>query len=541
MSDAPVAAPVDPLTQIRESTKVLIDEERYTDANELALSALESVLHRNRDLELLVRKLRRECLGKTSERIDPAQLELLFEELKRIGDDAAASDNEEGDEAQLNKEIEAAKKDLKPSKRKRKKRGDWLSPEAPRKVHAVEPAPELLVCSTCSDPKSRIGVDVTRRVVFVPGSFIEHEYQLGKYACNKCKDSVATASAPPQVLARCAADSSLLAHVAVSKFVDHMPLTRLSRSYERLGASIPVSTLADWVAGVGDLLEPVVDKLMERVLGAYIVRTDATGLKVFDTERPKNIQHGSMWCYVGDDRDVVFRYTETGEGKTGPWKVLAGRTGYIQADAHSVHDRLFNGKVATAVECGCWAHARRKFFDLHESDFRAAYPLKQINQIFRVEKLAKLKQLSPDERLKLRQARTQGYLDKLTRWLTKLTASEPPSSNLAKAAAYCINQWTALTRFMEDGQIEADNTLCERQIRDLAVGRKNFLFAGSHDAARRIARIYSLTRTCAMHGVKPWPYLTDVLTRLAGDWDPSRLDELLPDRWQDLHAKPAAE
>ena len=149
--------------------------------------------------------------------------------------------------------------------------------------------------------------------------------------------------------------------------------------------------------------------------------------------------------------------------------------------------------------------------------------------------------MSPDERLKLRQARTQKYLDKLTRWLTNLSTSEPPSSNLAKAAAYCVNQWTALNRFMEDGRIEVDNTLCERQIRDLAVGRKNYLFAGSHDAAKRIARIYSLTRTCAMHDVKPWPYLTDVLTKLAGGWDPSRLDELLPDRWQTLHAKTAAE
>ena len=383
-----------------------------------------------------------------------------------------------------------------------------------------------------------IGEDVSRRLEYVPASFVEHEYHRAKYACGTCQDGVTTAPAPPQVLERSAAGASLLAHVVVSQYADHTPLHRLSRIDARSGVEIPVSTLADWTAGVGDLVAPLVERLAQRVLAAAIVRTDATGLKVLDPQSPEHIQRGSIWAYVGDDRDVLFRYTPTGAGATGPWNFLAGRTGYIQADAANVFDRLFDGQVATAIELGCWAHGRRRLVALQDTDCRVAYPLKLIGRLYRIEHLADAQQLTPEARVALRQERSAPVLEKLSHWFVATQQSEPPSTELAKAAAYALNHWTALTRFVADGRVSLDNNLCEQQLRAIALGRKNYLFAGSHDAARRAAALYSLTRICAQYGVPPLPYFTHVLTKLASGWPVARLEELLPHRWPALAGSP---
>ena len=246
-----------------------------------------------------------------------------------------------------------------------------------------------------------------------------------------------------------------------------------------------------------------------------------------------------MWGYIGDDRDVVFRYTPTGKGATGPWDFLGKRKGYIQADASNVFDRLFNGRVTTAVELGCWAHARRRLVALQDMDCRVAYPLKLIARLYRIEHLADARGLTPEGRADLRKERSKPVLEKLKRWYLTTRTSEPPSTDLAKAARYAVNHWDALTRFVDDGRINLDNNLCEAQLRDIALGRKNYLFAGSHDAARRAAGLYSLTRTCAQYGVPPLAYFTDVLTKLANGWSMDRLDELLPHQWHLV--TPAAE
>ena len=230
----------------------------------------------------------------------------------------------------------------------------------------------------------------------------------------------------------------------------------------------------------------------------------------------------TTWC---------FAILPPGEGATGPWEFLAGRTGYVQADAASVFDRVFNGRVASAVEVGCWSHARRKLTELQDRDCRVAYPLKLIARLYRLEHLADAKGLSPDERVALRQERSPPVLEKVRRWWAATYASEPPASDFAKAAAYMTNHWIALTRFVQDGRLKLDNNLCEQQLRAIALGRNNFLFFGSHHAAERAAVLYSLTRTCALHGVSPLVYLTDVLRKLAAGWPQSRIDELLPGSW----------
>jgi transposase len=525
------------LAQVREAAVGLVADGRPEEALEFLLSALAAVLKKSRELELLLARLRR--VGRSSERVDPKQLALLFAELlEQAGSEPEAPDPEA--EARADAELEA---EIEREQELRRQRGEkerqasrsWRTHGVKREVHLLEVPVEDRTCSRCGREQKKIGTDISRVLEYVPGYFVEHEYHREKRACGTCKRGVTTAAAPAKVIERGAADASLLAHVVVSKHVDHCPLHRLHRVYARSGATIPVSTLSDWVGEVAERIEPLVDRIAARILhNAYVVRTDATGLKVLDPSSPEHIQRGTIWGYIGDDTDVVFRYTPTGEGASGPWEFLAGRRGYIQADAANVFDRLFNGQAASAVEVGCWAHGRRRFVALQDTDCRVAYPIKLIGRIYRIERLADIKELSAEQRAALRRERSAPVLNPLHRWLVCTLAMEPPSSELAKAAGYVLNHWTALTRFLDDGRLSLDNNLCERQLRDIALGRKNFLFAGSHEAARRIAALYSLMRTCAQHGVPPQPYLTDVLRKLAAGWED--LHELLPDRWEPIRA-----
>jgi transposase len=524
------------LAQIRESAQALLAQGKVDETCEFFLAALDAVLVKNRELELLVRKLRRERLGRHTERLDARQIALLFDTLLAQGvtPEPVDPEAEAREDAVLDREIADAEQAAGTARRRRKTRKaepGWRPTGVERQVRIIEVPAENQTCPTCQDRMGCIGVDVTRRLTYVPGHFVEEESHRQKWACPRCKDAVITAPAPPQVLARSAADASLLAHVVVSKFADHTPLHRLHRIYARSGADIPVSTLADWVAGVGRLVEPLVERLAARVRAAYIVRTDATGLKVLDPGCADHVEMGSIWVYVGDDHDVLFRYTPTGEGATGPWTFLAGRTGYVQADAATVFDRLFTGQAARAIEVGCLAHGRRKLIALQDMDCRVAYPLTLLARVYRIEHLADARGLAPDDRAALRRDRTAPVLERLHRWCGLTRAQEPPGTDLAKAAGYFVNHRTALTRFLDDGRLSPDNNLCESQLRDIALGRKNFLFAGSHDAARRAAGLYSLLRTCAQHGVPPLPYLTDVLTKLPAANTVAQLDALLPPRW----------
>ena len=526
------------LRQIRESAEALRAEGKVEEAFEFFLSALEAVLRKTRDLELLVAKLRREGAGKRSERIDPGQLQLLFEALcsqRSEADPAATMDPqaEAREDAALDEEITEAEQARKPDQNSGKGRGHRVrTGTLPCQVHHHEVPEAERRCTQCGEAKEQIGEDVSHTLEYVPGHFMEHQHHHPKYACGKCKEGVTTAPGPDKIIERSPAEASVLAPVVVSKIVDHCPLHRLHRIYERSGVDLPVSTLSEWMGKVADLCQPLVERLTEKTLAAYLNQTDATGVRVLDPESPENIERGTMWCYVGDERNVVFRYTPTGEGATGPWEFLAGRTGYVQADAASVFDRVFNGRVASAVEVGCWSHARRKLTELQDRDCRVAYPLKLIARLYRLEHLADAKGLSPDERVALRQERSPPVLEKLQRWWAATHANEPPASDFAKAAAYRMNHWIALTRFVQDGRLKLDNNLCEQQLRAIALGRNNFLFFGSHRAAEQAAVLYSLTRTCALHGVSPLVYLADVLRKLAAGWPQSRIDELLPGSWQ---------
>ena len=494
-----------------------------------AVSGLGQRLTRSEYLAVLRR------LQRSSEQLDPRQLELLAEQAE--ADDAAASD---GDADQADELVDGEVEELiDGQERAEPSRSGGRNPlpeSLPRTVCEHDVGADELSCPSCGSERVEIGREVREVLDVAPVRFVVRRHERIKRACRSCGDSgVVTAPPPSGELERVLAGPRLLAHVVSCKYDAHLPLHRLQRLYRVMGAPVAASTLGGWTARVAEELKPVARALWDELRSMPVVGTDASGLRVLDRDAPEGVTMGTMWCYVGygagDTKLCAYRYAPTGTGADGPWTHLAGQTGYVQADAANVFDRLFNGKAAHAVEVGCWAHARRKLHELLDADPRVAKPLQRIARVYRAEKAATVSGMSPQERLGLRHRVSRKHVDWLQRWLTATSGREPPRGGLGKACRYWMNHWEALTRFLEDGRIELDNTGVERQIRALALGRKNYLFAGSHRAAERAAVLYTLIRSCDLAGVEPTDWLEDVLVRLADGWPQSRIAELLPHRF----------
>jgi transposase len=350
---------------------------------------------------------------------------------------------------------------------------------------------------------------------------------------------IRTIPAPPTIIPGGMAGNDVLAIVVIRKCDEHMPLHRQHRVYLReLGVDLPVSTLADWVSSVAQALRRLYELILARVLSCYLVQTDSTGMRVLDAG-PDHVHRGHFHVYLGRSdveegvpHYIALVYTSTGDAEAGPWKTLAGRTGYVLADASNSFDRLFNGKVASAVEVGCNAHARRKLVE-NELDPRVAYPLQLIRRVYRLETLADEKGLTWQERTQFRQERSKPLMDKLQRYYVKLLASPDATKTdpVCQATHYSINHWTALTRFLDDGRLPLDNNLAEAVFRYLRLGENNFLFAGSDRAAEELAIIHTVLGSARAHGLNQFEYLCDVLDRLSYPMTLDQVAELLPHRW----------
>lgn len=389
-----------------------------------------------------------------------------------------------------------------------------------------------MCCPCCQAERTVIDHEDSEVLEIEPMRFKVIRYRRQKVACKSCRDG-GVVVAPPgdRVWDRTLAGPHLLSQLVVSKFEDHVPINRFRTMAQRIGVDIAESTLSAWVARVGEDLVPLEEACWNELWQAFLIRTDASGIPVLDREHENGIVRGTMWCYVGDDRIVSFRYTEDANGSSGPWSALAGREGYVQADAANVFDALYDGREATAKEVGCWAHCRRKFWKLKDDDPRAEHGVQLIARLYRVETLADVQAMTPEERRALRQQRSVPALERIKHWLGKMERTSTPKSEMAKAARYGLKHWGALTRFLDDGRLGLDNNFCELQIRSLAIGRRAWLFAGSHRAARNSARLYGLLRTCAVNRVNPEEWLEDVLWKLGRGWPESRLKELLPQHW----------
>lgn len=385
-------------------------------------------------------------------------------------------------------------------------------------------------CDGCGKDLHLVGEETSERYEFVPAVMKVIEDVRLKYACD-C--TMKRADKPAQPIEKSTAGASVLAQVIVSKFADHLPLHRQERIFERYGVEISRKTMGGWMAQSGERLSVLYDAAKRILLQSKVIGTDDTGVKVLDPSL-NFARTGRIWPYVGDiDHPVVvYDYTAT-RGRNGPAKFLEGYTGYLQADAYVVYDAFFK-PARGLIEVGCMMHARRYFFKALDSDQQRMGPaLHLIARLYAVEDRAR--GLSGQERLELRKRLSVPVMDKLKQYLVKIREEVLPKSPAYRAVRYMLNQWEALTRFLNVGDLEIDNGATERANRDIAVGRGNWTFFGSDAGGRTAAILMSFIATCKRNGVEPFAWFRDVLSRIATH-PINRIEELLPHNWKTLAA-----
>jgi transposase len=417
------------------------------------------------------------------------------------------------------------------------------------------------VCPCCQTPRLRIGTETSEQLDYQPASLFVVEHVRFKYVCPQCvlvadpvanpdaPSPVVTAPKPAQPIDKGLPGPGLLAHVIVSKFVDHLPLHRQVPILARHGLQLSRSTLCDWMAAAADLLTPLYTLLRTQVLESRTIHTDDTKIPVQEPgqERTKS---GRLWVYIGDREHAatIYDYTPT-HARDGPATFLKNFKGYLQADAANLYDRIYGS--GAIVEVGCWAHARRHFHEARDSDAaRAHEALARIAALYAVEDEAKseiaaggLSGTDADAvRLRLRHEKTRPLMTSLCQWLRQQEGKALPKSPMGQAIAYALRHERALTRFLDHGFLNIDNNTAERALRGVALGRKNWLFAGSDAGAQTAAVLYSIVATCKQLSIEPFAYLRDVLTRLPQTSADHHAD-LLPTAWaksqSDQAQKPA--
>ena len=381
-------------------------------------------------------------------------------------------------------------------------------------------------CAACQQDLRPIGEECSERYEYIPAQLTVIEEVCKKYAC-AC--TVRTATKPPQPIEKSTAGASLLAQVIVAKNADHLPLHRQEKIFARHGVEIPRQTMCGWLAQCADLLQPLYAAAKQVLFQSKVIGTDDTSVKVLDEKLPF-ARIGRVWPYYGDqDHPVIlFDYTAT-RARAGPEAFLRGYRGHLQADAYGGYDAFFKDPARGLIEVGCWAHARRYFHKALESDQAHMGPaLLLIAQLYRVERQAR--PLASDDRLRLRQLQSRQILEKLRDYLLEIQAEVLPKSPEGRAVRYTLKNWTALTRYADDGDLEIDNNATERAIRGVAVGRNNWVFFGSDQGGKTAAVLRSFVASCQRAGVDPFIWLKDVLSRLAAH-PITRLAELLPHNW----------
>jgi len=492
------------------------------------LETLRQQTHLNEKLQHQLEQLLRRIYGKKSEKLDPNQLLLFAREFL----EAAAPETKPEPEPEPATPA-AAKPPAKGHGRKP------LPANLPRKRVVHDVPPEHRPCPDCGALRACIGEEVREQLEYVPASLIILEHVRPKYACQACQAHVVIAERLPEPIEKGLPGPGLMAHVAVSKYADHLPLYRQEGIFKRFGVDLSRSTMCDWMAAAAGLLAPIVKEMLRQVLLSKVIQTDDTTVKVQDHDG-KGIKTGWLWAQVGDHshRYTVYDYTPDHSGD-GPRRVFTGYKGYLQADACSVYDALFVD--GTIKEVGCWMHARRKFFEAKTSDpTRSHLVLAWVAGLYEIEadaKAARKKHPGWDDavwhahRYELRLQRSRPILDAIHAWLVAEQPKVLPKSPIGEAIGYALNHWNALIRPLEAGFLEIDNGASERAMKPVALGRKNWLFAGSDEGGKTAATLMSLCTTCKDLGVDPFAYLRDVLDRVSTHPN-SRIEELLPDRWK---------
>ncbi len=475
-------------------------------------------------LKFQIAKLRRMQFGRSSERITRQieQLELRLEELE-------AAEAEETEKSEVEPPAKPIRERAKPKRKP-------LPEHLPRQEVTHQPAGEgACSCPDCGKGMAEFGEDVTEVLDYIPGRFQVIRHVRPKYACTAC-DVITQAPAPPMPTPRGRATPAMLAHLLVSKFVDHLPLYRQSEIYAREGVELDRSTLADWVGQAAWLLDPVVAAIRKHVFAAEKIHGDDTTVPVLAPGLGRTAT-GRLWVYVRDDRlfagpaapAAVYFYSPDRGGEH-PATHMAAFTGFLQADGYAGFEKLYNPartKPGPITEVACWAHCRRKFYDAWEATKSpvAKEALDRIGAIYAIEDKARFAPAA--ERVEHRRE-TAAILDGFFDWADKTVAKLPGKLALAEAFRYTIKRRVALSRFLTDGRLEVDNNTAENAMRGIAIGRKNYLFCGSDAGGERAAAIYTLVQTARLNKLNPETYLRDILTKIAGGHPINRIGELVP-------------
>lgn len=509
--------PLDALPSDPEALRAII-------AAQAADLARKEVELRSRDaliekLKAQLAALKRARFGARSEKIERAieQLELALEDI------------EAGEAADL---AGHARKTEAPGKAKPARQP--LPDHLPRAEMRHEP------CGTCpdcgGDQLRKVGEDVTEVLDYVPASFRVIRHVRPRFACRSC-DACVQVDPPSLPIERGKPGPGLVAHVLVAKYCDHLPLYRQSEIYAREGVDLARSTMADWVGRAAALMAPLTEVLRAHVFAGDRLHGDDTPVPVLDPGRGRTRQ-GRLWAYVRDGRPwgdeappaACYLYSPDRKGMH-PQAHLKGFRGVLHADGYAGFNELYRqrapGGATQIVEAACWAHVRRKFFELTTAGPTpvAEEALRRIGALYDIE--ARIRGAPPDVRCRVRHAQARPQLAALGPWLEAERARLPGKSATAQAIRYALSRWPALTRYLDDGTIEIDNNAAERAIRPLALGRKNWLFAGSDRGGERAAAILSLIETAKLNDLDPEAYLRDVLARIA-DHPINRIDALLP-------------
>ena len=512
--------PTDPVLLqkiLREMADVMEQERAELEAAKATVQA--QTLHIEK-LEHRVARLLRVQFGRSSEKMDIAQLRLMFDDVEvpqPANDDASAPE-------------------AKPKSARKPGARAPIPAHVPRQAVEHQPGP----CPRgCGGAETRIGEDVTEVLDYIPARFRVLRHVRPRVACRTC-EQIRQAPAVDLPLPKVMASSALLAHLVISRFVDHQPWYRQSAILRRQGVHIDRDVMSRWARKLAWLLAPIGERLLGYILEAPKIHGDETPVTLLGGK--DGSQTAYFWVYLHDGRSsgdmsppaVAFRFT-TGRGGEHPAAHLAGYRGYLQADGYAGYNVLYRDPKTKAprdvIEVGCWAHSRRKFTDVLEKTPSpiAAEAVVRIGELFAIER--DIKGAPPDERRRVRQELALVKLEALRPWFEAQLRGLASDSTLAKACRYPLNRWAAMIRYCDDGLLEISNNLVENALRGVALGRRNWMFIGSIKGGDASALFYSLVESCRLNGVEPEAWFTDIIERI-GDHPINRIDELLPWEWQ---------
>lgn len=457
-------------------------------------------------LNLIVANLQRMLFGSKKERfiaVNTAQLQISFEDF--------ATAEVLQDETPVKEKIVYER--VKPSKHAGRNK---LPENLPVVEETIEPA-------DLTEDMVKIGEEITEILEFTPAQFFKRRIIRPKYA-NKKTQQITIAGLPSRPIDKCLAGNSVLTHILVSKYVDHLPLYRQQQIFRRAEIEIAPSTIDSWVAQSGNFIVPLYDRMVEFVKNQRYLQADETTLRVLDKDKKGETHLGYLWVYHAPlSRMCVFDYQQ-GRGTDAPRQMLTNYQGALQTDGYKVYDRYC--LKPEIMHLACWAHARRYFEKaLMQDKQRASFVLHEIQKLYAIER--KTAVLTPDQRHTIRLNEALPIINDLGKWMHRERNMVLPKSLIGKAIEYCTKLWSSLMTYLENGNYHIDNNAIENKIRPVALGRKNYLFAGSHNGAQRTAMFYTFFANCQLNGVNPEKWLKKVLDVIA-DYPCNKLHELFP-------------